>query len=75
MIGRGDTYFYPEQCLNGHFILTGRTSDIFCGERPIPVSLREELSEHLRRQGFSAVIFLDSIHTIYCYDTQSYQIL
>lgn len=75
MIGRGDTYFYPEQCLNGHFILTGRTTDIFCCERPIPVSLREELGEHLRRQGFSAVIFLDSIHTIYCYDTQSYHIL
>ena len=51
MIGRDGTYFTPEQCLNGHFIITGMTNDIFCGERMVPVTLREELSEHLRRRG------------------------
>ena len=75
MIGRDGTYFTPEQCLNGHFIITGMTNDIFCGERMIPVTLREELSEHLRRRGFDAVIFLDSQNMVYCYDSQSWQVL
>ena len=76
MIGNGSTYFHEQQCLaNPHIIITGNTNDVFCGEGLIPVSLREELSMHLRRQGFDAVIYFDSSSVVYCYDTQSMAVL
>lgn len=76
MIGNGSTYFHEQQCLaNPHIIITGNTNDVFCGEGLIPVSLREELCMHLRRQGFDAVIFFDSSNVVYCYDTGSMAVL
>lgn len=75
MIGRNGTYFDPEFCLNGHFIITGNTNDRFCNDLLQVTGIQQELHRHLLEQGFEAVVFFDYNSMLYCYDYRSFQIL
>ena len=73
---RNQSYFDPELCLDGHYIVTGYTNDQFCGDLLQLSDVKLELHRYLRySQGFDAVCFLDSVNMLFCYDQQSYDIL
>ena len=79
--GNERTLFTPENCLNPHFVVTGRvggstdTGDYFCDESLHVIGAEQELARHLREQGFEAVLFFNFGNSIYCYDRTSWQIL
>ena len=75
MNGRDFTYFHPTLCGDPHFVVTGYTNDVFCTDELQIVTVQQALHDHLRRQGFDAVVFLDLTHGLTCYDEQSYYVL
>ena len=76
MISKNNSYFDRELCLNGHYIVTGKTNDQFCNDMLQLTDIRFELQRYLReKEKFEAVFFLDSSNILYCYDEQSYSIL
>ena len=75
MIGRNGTYFDPELCLSGHYIVTGHTNDNFCNDLLQITDVRQELHRHLMAHGFDAVFFFDYTGMLYCYDQRSIDIL
>lgn len=80
MIHRENSYFYPELCVDGHYIVTGIsndiTNDIFCAPNLQLEDVREELHRYLRQeQGFDAVFFLDGIRKLHCFDQASFDVL
>ena len=75
MIGRNGTYFDPELCLSGHYIVTGHTNDNFCNDLLQITDVRQELHRHLLSHGFEAVFFFDYTGMLYCYDQRSIDIL
>ena len=75
MIPRNGTYFDQELCLEGHYVVTGYTNDLFCNDRLQITDIRQELHRHLLEQGFEVVVFFDHNDMLYCYDQQSVDIL
>lgn len=75
MIGRDGSYFTPELSLKGHYIVTGHTNDIFCNDKLQLTDIRQQIHEHLRKQGFDMICFFDYTGMLYCYDEQSYKLL
>lgn len=75
MIGRNGTYFDPELCLSGHYIVTGHTNDNFCNDLLQITDVRQELHRHLMAHGFDAIFFFDYTGMLYCYDQRSIDIL
>ena len=75
MIPRNGTYFDQELCLEGHYVVTGYTNDLFCNDRLQVTDIRQELHRHLLEQGFEVVVFFDHNEMLYCYDQRSFDIL
>lgn len=76
MLGKNNSYFDKELCLDGHYIVTGYTNDQFCNDLLQLSDVKYEIHHYLRhKQGFSAVFFLDSVNMLFCYDQESYDIL
>lgn len=76
MLGKNNSYFDIELCLDGHYIVTGYTNDQFCNDALQLSDVKYELHRYLRYdQHFDAVFFLDSVNMLFCYDQQSYDIL
>ena len=76
MISKNHSYFDRELCLDGHYIITGRTNDQFCNDILQLTDIRMELHRYLRfEEHFQAVFFLDASNMLYCYDQQSFDIL
>lgn len=76
MIGHNNSYFDKELCLDGHYIITGYTNDLFCNDLLQVSDLKYELHYYLRNtEKFDAVVFFDSYNMLHCYDQQSYDIL
>lgn len=76
MISKNHSYFDRELCLDGHYIITGRTNDQFCNDILQLTDIRLELHRYLRfKEKFQAVFFLDASNMLYCYDEQSFNIL
>lgn len=76
MLGKNNSYFDIELCLDGHYIVTGYTNDQFCNDVLQLSDVKYELHRYLRyEQHFDAVFFLDSVNMLFCYDQQSYDIL
>ncbi|MBR4027247.1 MAG: hypothetical protein IKJ01_06785, partial [Lachnospiraceae bacterium] len=76
MIGKNNSYFDRELCLDGHYIVTGYTNDLFCNDMLQLSKVEYELNHYLRyNQNFDAVFFLHSVDMLFCYDEQSYDIL
>ena len=57
MIPRNGTYFDQELCLEGHYVVTGYTNDLFCNDRLQITDIRQELHRHLLEQGFEVVVY------------------
>lgn len=76
MLGKNNSYFDRELCLDGHYIVTGYINDQFCNDLLQLSDVKYEIHHYLRHaQGFSAVFFLDSINMLFCYDQESFDIL
>ena len=76
MLAKNNSYFSPELCVDGHYIITGYTNDSFCNERQQLTDITYELYNYLKEtQGFDAVIFLDGLFMLGCYDQTSFDIL
>lgn len=76
MLGKNNSYFDIELCLDGHYIVTGYTNDHFCNDMLQLSDVKYELHHYLRHsQDFDAVFFLDSVNMLFCYDQKSYDIL
>ena len=70
------SYFDRELCLDGHYIVTGYINDQFCNDLLQLTDVKYEIHHYLRhKQGFDAVIFLDSVNMLFCYDQESFDIL
>ena len=58
MISKNHSYFDRELCLDGHYIITGRTNDQFCNDILQLTDIRMELHRYLRfEEHFQAVFF------------------
>ena len=56
------SYFDPQLCMDGHFIITGNTNDVFYNPQLLRTDIKYELYRYLRHtQGFDAVVFLDRV--------------
>lgn len=75
MFGIGETYFRDVREPKCHFIITGRTNDIFCNDSLNLVDIKILLHDHLMKIGYDAVIFMDRNRMLYCFDAQSYTVL
>ncbi len=70
------SYFDPQLCMDGHFIITGNTNDVFYNPQLLRTDIKYELYRYLRHtQGFDAVVFLDRENSLYCYDDESFAII
>lgn len=75
MFGEGSTYFQNVLDPKGHFIILGRTNDLYVSDALEQQDIREHLHHHLRQHGYDAVLFCDANNMMYCYDEQSCQIM
>ncbi len=78
MLSKNNSYFDPDLCVDGHYIITGRTNDKFCNDELALTDILPELHRYLRYEldkPFDAVFFLDSFNMLFCFDQQSMDIL
>lgn len=70
------TYFTPEASAeNPHFCIIGKNNDSFVSDAGQKTGIEYSLAQHLKENGFEAVIFYDAANRLYCYDEVSYQVL
>ena len=61
MLSKNNSYFDRELCINGHYIITGKTNDKFCSDTLELTDVLPALHRYLRYdQDFDAVFFLDT---------------
>ncbi len=71
-----ESYFDPQLCMDGHYIITGNTNDVFYDPQLERTDIKYELYRCLKHvQGFDAVVFLDRENSLFCYDDESFAIL
>ena len=76
MLSKNNSYFDRELCINGHYIITGKTNDKFCSDTLELTDVLPALHRYLRYdQDFDAVFFLDTENMLFCLDEQSFDIL
>ena len=76
MLARNGTYFDPELCIDGHYIVTGKTNDMFCGDDLVICDILPMLHAYLRHtERFDAVFFFDTSNMLFCFDQQSLSVL
>lgn len=71
MRGSGTTYFEERNCSIPHFLVTGHTEDRFCDGSLRLCGVEQALHAHLRHAGFDAVVFFDSVNSLFCFDASS----
>ncbi|MDD6032953.1 MAG: AAA family ATPase [Oscillospiraceae bacterium] len=76
MLSRNNSYFDPQLCIDGHYIITGRTNDRFCSDTLELTDILPVLHHYLLyEQGFDAVFFLDNENMLFCLDRHSFDVL
>lgn len=70
-----DGFFDPINCTSPFFIVTGLNNDNIISDRLTVSDFKTELHKTLLKQGFDAVIFLDTIRMLHFYDVRSSFIL
>lgn len=68
---RTSTYFNSDNIDQMHFIVLGKTDDIFCNEALQIQHLEEVLHSHLIKQGYKRIVFYSPKKKIYFYDPDS----
>lgn len=72
----GRTYFDNELAADGHYIIAGKTNDLFCCDDLVLSDILRAMHWQLRNnEGFDAVFIYDRRNMLYCFDRQSFDIL